>query len=93
MTGVHVCGGACEWGRGVFRCPFCAGRRRGIMALVFGGYGSEGVCGGCGSRFHDGEGRFEGNHARAEAQRARVRVLWRVARPWRVILRESLRRL
>lgn len=83
-----LCGGSGEWGRGLFKCPFCLERRRGLMALVYGGYGSNAVCGGCGSRFSDGEGRFESNHERAEEGRAFVRETWKRARPWRAITRE-----
>lgn len=95
MTLGSICGASGEWGRGLFKCPFCRARRRGLLALVFGGvwgqcvYGANAICGGCGSRFSDGEGRFERNVTRADEAIAFVRQRWKTARPWRMVTREA----
>lgn len=90
MTTVNICGGVQEWGRGIFACPFCMERRRGLLALVFDGYGSNAICGGCGSRFYDGEGRFESDVPRADDAIGFVRARWKSARNWCVISHEVL---
>lgn len=88
-----LCGGSGEWARIMAVCPFCKARRRGLVALVFGGYGANAICGGCGSFFSDGEGRW-GTSARANDEReerlAFVRGRWPEARHHRVVLREVL---
>lgn len=84
-----ICGGGGEWGRGLVRCPFCRCRRRTILRLEMGGYGSRSYCGGCGAMFGDGEGRRPGKRE-AERGRAIVREFWSTARPWRVVSREEM---
>ena len=88
MTGA-ICGGGGEWGRRMFRCPYCKGRRRCILRLEMGGYGSRGYCGRCGAMFSDDEIQRPGKRSGAIG-RARVREVWPTARPWRVVCREEL---
>jgi len=83
-----ICGGG-TWGRGMFHCPFCGGRRRGLQRLVFGGYGSDSVCGGCGAWFSGGEGRKPGKREGAR-NRGLVKATWPRVRGWRVVFRETL---
>ena len=81
-----ICGGG-EWGRGVFRCGVCKARRRGLDRLVFGGYSSDHVCGGCGTWWSDGEGRIP-TKREAERNRALVSAQWPKARNWRTVSRD-----
>ena len=94
MTGgVCVCdGGVSRWARTVKRCPVCKGRHRGLKRLAFSGYGSDGVCGGCGTWYFDGAGRRPGKQE-GERNRELVRNKWpRAATPreWRGIVRRTL---
>lgn len=76
-----ICGGG-TWGRGLFCCPVCKARRRGLFRLVFGGYGSDHLCGGCGTRWSDGE-VTRPSKREAERNRALVRAEWPNAPAWR----------
>jgi hypothetical protein len=49
-----LCGGGGRWYRLVRHCPVCKRKRRTLTRIVYSGYGSDGVCGGCGSWFSDG---------------------------------------
>jgi hypothetical protein len=88
MTGA-ICGGG-EWGRGVFYCPVCGGRRRGLDRLVFGGYGSDHVCGGCGTWWSAGE-IARSTKQQAKRSKELVKAQWPKSRDWRTVSREALR--
>ena len=52
--GPGTCGGG-EWRPIRTYCPWCMEERDGIQRIVFGGYGSDAVCGWCGTWYCDGE--------------------------------------
>jgi len=65
---VHICGGG-EWRLADVQCPFCDDAVPGIAREVFGGYGSDRVCGFCGTWIMDGEyGRISQSERRANIE-------------------------
>jgi hypothetical protein len=85
-----ICGGG-PFSRRVGFCPVCKARRRFVTQHVFGGYGSNCWCGGCGSLWQDLEPRRSRQGKRDMARgRAIVKREWPAARRFRIVLDELL---
>ena len=77
---VFICGRPSAWARRVTRCPICKRRRRIISALVYGGYGSTMLCGGCGSCNQDLEGWRRLGKRESASNISKVKAEWPRAR-------------
>ena len=91
--GLIICGPGAEWGRTMINCPYCKDVVKALERPVFGGYGADVVCGGCGSKFYDGEGVFEKDGAVAMDNIAFVAEEWPKARPAADLFREEARKM